>query len=170
MPFAIRPGTPEDVESVESVRITTWKSAYRGIMPDGYLDALSVDPGIVAQRRNGLTAALADGRAPLFVGELDGSIVGFVNLGRSRDQDIPGGEIFAIYVLPEAQSLGLGLALMNMAVDRLRADGHTELGLWVATDNTPSRRFYERFGLKPSGRVASHDEPVVEETHYRMSL
>ncbi|GAA0851014.1 GNAT family N-acetyltransferase [Streptosporangium amethystogenes subsp. fukuiense] len=170
--YEVRPGVPEDVEAREYVRVTTWKAAYRGIMPDDYLDALKVEPDAVARMEEALANALAEGLTPLLVGEIGGRIVGFVNLGRCRDEHIGGGEVFAIYVLPEAQSDGLGHALMTAAAERLRADGHQEIGLWVAADNTRARRFYERFGFVPSGRVQllSAPLPPIEEVYYRLSL
>ncbi|MEV4747025.1 GNAT family N-acetyltransferase [Streptosporangium amethystogenes subsp. fukuiense] len=172
MTYEVRPGVPEDVEAREYVRVTTWKAAYRGIMPDDYLDALKVEPDAVARMEEALANALAEGLTPLLVGEIGGRIVGFVNLGRCRDEHIGGGEVFAIYVLPEAQSDGLGHALMTAAAERLRADGHQEIGLWVAADNTRARRFYERFGFVPSGRVQllSAPLPPIEEVYYRLSL
>src|SRR5687768_4439563 len=50
--YEIRPGVPEDVEAREHVRVTTWKAAYCGIMPDEYLDALKVEPEAVAGQRS----------------------------------------------------------------------------------------------------------------------
>ncbi|AWS42943.1 GNAT family N-acetyltransferase [Streptosporangium sp. 'caverna'] len=171
MTHKIRPGVPEDVEAREYVRVATWKTAYRGIMPDDYLDALKVEPDAVAGMEEGLAGALAEGRTPLLVGEIGGRIAGFVNFGRCRDERIGGGEVFALYVLPEAQADGLGYALMTAAVERLRADGHEEIGLWVAAGNAQARHFYERFGFVSSGRVQRHSAPLppVEEVHYRLS-
>ncbi|MGC5016236.1 N-acetyltransferase family protein [Streptosporangium sp. DT93] len=150
--------------------MTTWKTAYRGIMPDEYLDALKVEPDAVAGKETRLANALAEGRTPLLVGEIGGRVVGFVDFGRCRDERIGGGEIFAVYVLPEAQASGLGHALMTAAVERLRADGHEEIGLWSASGNAQARRFYERFGFVLSGRVQHHAAPLppVEEVHYRL--
>jgi ribosomal protein S18 acetylase RimI-like enzyme len=171
MTHMIRPGVPEDVEAREYVRVTTWKTAYRGIIPDDYLDALKVEPDAVARMEEGLAGALAEGRTPLLVGEIGDRIVGFVNFGRCRDEQIGGGEVFALYVLPEAQAGGLGHALLTDAVKRLRTGGHEEIGLWVADGNAQARRFYERFGFVPSGRVQLLPEPFppIEEVHYRLS-
>jgi ribosomal protein S18 acetylase RimI-like enzyme len=151
--------------------VTTWKTAYRGIMPDDYLDALKVEPDAVVRMEAGLAGALAEGRTPLLVGEVGGRIVGFVNFGRCGDEQIGGGEVFALYVLPEAQGGGLGHALLTDAVKRLRADGHEEIGLWAAAGNAQARRFYERFGFVLSGRVQFLSEPFppVEDIHYRLS-
>lgn len=166
MTHLIRPAGPEDVEAAETVRVATWQSAYRGIIADDYLDAMEVDQEQMTLRAAGVARALAEGRTPLLVAEVDGRVVGYVNIGPNRD--IGGGHIYAIYVLPEAQSMGLGQALMNAAVAHLRADGHQKIGLWVASANDRTRRFYERFGMAPSGRVTFDEELGIEETHYSL--
>jgi len=71
-------------------------------MPDDYLDALKVDPEAVARSKENLANVLAAGHTPLLVGEVDGEVAGFVNLG--PDRGLGGGHVFAIYVLPETQS------------------------------------------------------------------
>ncbi len=49
-----------------------------------------------------------------------------------------------IFVAPQAQGRGVGLALLNFAKQQLPA------GLWLGTaaDNTGARRFYERHGFR----------------------
>src|SRR5687767_3602644 len=39
----IRPALPSDARAIADVHVRTWQSTYRGIVPDAYLDALSVD-------------------------------------------------------------------------------------------------------------------------------
>jgi hypothetical protein len=47
----IRATTPQDAEAVERLRIAGWQTAYRGIIPDAYLDSLPLD---VPRRRRHL--------------------------------------------------------------------------------------------------------------------
>ena len=39
--FLIRKATPNDANAMAKVRIDTWRSAYKGIVPDDYLSGLS---------------------------------------------------------------------------------------------------------------------------------
>src|SRR5512142_1389502 len=39
----IRPATPEDAEGIARVHIETWRTTYRGLMPDSVLDNLSIE-------------------------------------------------------------------------------------------------------------------------------
>ena len=40
---SIRAAGPEDAEEVERLRVAGWQAAYRGIVPDNYLDRMRVD-------------------------------------------------------------------------------------------------------------------------------
>lgn len=46
-----RPMTPDDCDRVAVIRIGGWRSAYRGLIPQSYLDALDVAQD--AERRRG---------------------------------------------------------------------------------------------------------------------
>ena len=39
----IRTATPEDARAIAEVHVASWRAAYRGVLPDTYLDRLSVD-------------------------------------------------------------------------------------------------------------------------------
>jgi hypothetical protein len=39
----VRPAAPDDVDALGQIHVRAWQAAYRGVMPDAYLDAL--DPG-----------------------------------------------------------------------------------------------------------------------------
>ncbi|TDD46299.1 GNAT family N-acetyltransferase [Nonomuraea terrae] len=166
MSFDIRSAGPEDSPAIEEVRIASWRVAYRGVLPDTYLDGLEVRPQLVQARAE----ALADGRLTGAVAVRDGSVRGFTLYGPSRDADIPGMEVYAIYVLPDDFSTGMGRALMTATTQAMAASGGTETGLWVLADNPRARRFYERFGFTPSGRTKQVEDPPLEEVHYRLTL
>ena len=105
----------------------------------------------------------------VFGAEEAGRVVGFASVGDSRDE--PGkGELFAIYVLPEAWGSGAGSALMTSALEALCS--YSSATLWVLEDNPRARRFYEREGwILDGGR---RDEELlgmtVAEVRYRISF
>jgi hypothetical protein len=41
--IAIRRARPADAPAIARVRIDSWRSTYRGIMPDAYLDGMQVE-------------------------------------------------------------------------------------------------------------------------------
>jgi ribosomal protein S18 acetylase RimI-like enzyme len=131
----VRRATPDDARGIAEVHVDTWRAAYVGVMPQATLDALDVD------ERQRYVAA--EGFA-VFVAEREARIVGFVSVGSCRELDGTG-ELFAIYVHPDAWGTGAGLALMDASVDWLAARW-PEAVLWVAEENPRARRFYERYG------------------------
>ncbi len=76
-------------------------------------------------------------RDEIHVAEVDGRVVGFVALA--------GSVLEHLYVEPEAQSRGIGGALLALAKE-LRPEGFE---LWVFQRNEQARAFYERRGLLP---------------------
>jgi ribosomal protein S18 acetylase RimI-like enzyme len=178
----VRPAEPADAEDVVRVHVRTWRHAYAGIVPDDVLAALDrqVEQRVhrarerwsASERSNFRTVVAIDG----------GGVVGFATFGPYRlDQGRPEpvdpavGEVLAIYVDPDRQGHGHGRALMDAAVAGLRAGGAGEIRLWVLAENTPSRRFYERYGFADDGerhfyRVERTDGSTVDLPEVRYTL
>jgi len=165
MSVVCRPATDADVDAIATVRIRTWQAAYRGIMPQDYLDALT--PAAEAARMRG--RGVAPGNS---VAERAGTVVAWSMVAPYRDDDVPApqpgcGELFAIYVLPEHQGAGVGRALLAYSLEQL-GDLRPVL-LWVARDNAPARRFYERHGFRADGATQTYTVGGTEvpEVRYR---
>ena len=75
-----------------------------------------------------------------------GDVVGFAACGPERESlaAYPG-ELYAIYLLKEAQGRGLGRAMLETAARHLAEAGHEAWMCWVLADN-PTRHFYEAMG------------------------
>jgi ribosomal protein S18 acetylase RimI-like enzyme len=135
----VRPARPEDAEAIARVQVDTWRAAYARAVPAETLAGVDVDG------RTRMWTQFLGGDSVTFVGEFDGEIRGFINVGASREH--PGlGELFTIYVLPEAWGTGLATALIERGEEALRALGFTGATLNVLADNQRACRFYERQG------------------------
>ena len=139
----VRHAVVDDADAIERIRTDTWRDAYRGLIPDSVLDGLGYD----ATRRRAQMSALPV-HAFVLVAEDDGAaVVGFCIGGRSRTPDDPfSGEVYAIYVLPAHQGMGIGRELIRESARELASRGLDSLLIWVLRENAPSRRFYERMG------------------------
>lgn len=137
---AIAPG--DDRTAISGIYEQSWKHAYRGIVPQAYLDA--IPPGRWADKLDTPgwhTLVCLEGGRP----------VGTCSFCASRFPEYPGcGEIISIYFLPEYTGRGFGRQLLGAAVSELRALGFGEIFLWVLEENARARRFYERFGFAPT--------------------
>jgi len=93
----IRPALLSDARAIADVHVRSWQSAYHGVVPDAYLEALSVD-----KREMDFREALSRGSAEMWVAEWHSEIIGWIACGASRDSDATPrvGEIEAIYASP----------------------------------------------------------------------
>lgn len=140
----IRCANIEDAAGIARVRAESWRAAYRGIVPDEYLDAIDVAEWSERQRLN-----MENQPADLvsLVADDAGLIVGWAALGPNRETDTPfAGELYAIYLLPDYWRRGIGRMLINASAQTLLERGMHSMILWVLADNEPARRFYEVLG------------------------
>lgn len=142
--IALRPVRPADASAVARVYVDTWRDAYRGLIPQAYLDSMSH----ALHERRWRQAFAAGGWG--FVAELDRRIVGFASGGRCRSRGRWSGELFVLYVLPPWQGRGVGRALFDATYFELARRGHPDMLVWVLSTN-PARRFYEHLGGEPAG-------------------
>ena len=168
--IAVRAASLSDIDDIVDVHIATWKVAYRGQLPDEYLDGLDA----TRSRRPPIwQQAIGDPATRVAVAESDGHVVGFVSVGRS-DEPLPAGcgELYAIYVHPSAWDTGVGRALMTRALDDLRFLGYSSAILWVLDSNTRARTFYERGGWRADGETKTETRPgvVLNEVRYARKL
>jgi ribosomal protein S18 acetylase RimI-like enzyme len=141
----IREAVPEDAKGVARVQVDTWRTTYRGMVPDEYFDGLSYES---SEQRWGGAFSNPDRQLIRYVAEdTEGTIVGFAVGGPQRSSMWAyEGELYAIYVLQEAQGRGIGGRLAREVARRLFDAGMRSMIVWVLTDNHPSRRFYEALG------------------------
>ncbi len=132
----IRPARVSDAAELASLHIATWQHTYRGIFPEDFLAGLDVE-----MRTSWFTRRIKSGSI-LLVAEEDGDLAGFAFLGESVDESW--GEVFAIYVHPEAWGNGYGFELLSAAESEFSAAGFERAMLWVLETNTRARSFYER--------------------------
>ncbi|HMS79913.1 MAG TPA: GNAT family N-acetyltransferase [Burkholderiaceae bacterium] len=134
----IREATAIDAESISRVRVESWRAAYRGIIDDAYLDALSVEAGRERYLRSfdpapaaGFTRVAADD---------DGRVVGFATGGVARGAGVPPreGEVWMIYLLPAEQGHGLGTRLLCSMARGLDRRGLGSMVVWALARNAPA--------------------------------
>jgi GNAT superfamily N-acetyltransferase len=155
--------------SVARVHVRSWQSAYRGLLPDEYLDTLR--PEDRAQRYD---FATRDPQKPQTIVAVEaGLICGFATTAPSRDSDLAGyAELYALYVDPDYWGHGLGRALISAARERLVALGFEHALLWLLMGNVRADRFYRKDQWTPDGlqRKDTVWGVTVNEIRYRRKL
>ncbi len=156
--LSIRRMDPTDAAVVARIHADSWRSAYRGILRDEYLDdAVDGDRLALWMKRFAGNAAKQRG----FIAEDGASVVGasvvgfaYVLLGEHSRW---GHLLDNLHVAPRQRGSGVGRALLQAATAALlQESGNFGLHLWVFEQNEGARRFYERLGAKPV------DSEVVE--------
>jgi GNAT superfamily N-acetyltransferase len=90
-------------------------------------------------------AALRDPDGETYLSFKDDEAVGVVSIGN--------GVLQTLYVMPEYWGRGIGGALHDLALVRLRETDVPEARLWTLEDNRRARAFYEKRGWSLTGRT-----------------
>ncbi|MGH1506115.1 MAG: GNAT family N-acetyltransferase [Acidimicrobiales bacterium] len=164
--MVVRTAVVSDAAAMGSIHVVAWRAAYRGMMPDDFLDELDA-----SQRADFWGGAIASpGQARNLVAVLDGDVVAMATIGPHRDgePDEPTGELWSLNAHPDAWGSGAATALHHAAVAQLGAD-HDHAILWVVDANARARRFYEREGWVPDGATKTDmiGDASINEVRYR---
>ncbi|MET7937215.1 GNAT family N-acetyltransferase [Streptomyces sp. NPDC005322] len=169
----VREMTESDIDAVAAVRVRGWQKAYRGLMPQAYLDGLSVEED-AERRREFFSRGVGD--VVNLVAETDRGegVVGWSCFGPYRDRDLPSGdaELYALYIRPALVGTSVGRALLTESLRRVTERDFPRLRLWVLRHNARARHFYERAGFRPDGGEEAYrvDGIAVPEVRYALSL
>ncbi|MGQ0774103.1 MAG: GNAT family N-acetyltransferase [Pseudonocardiales bacterium] len=110
----------------------------------------------------------------ILLAERKGVLLGFSNVGPSRDDgaDANTGELYALYLHPNAWGFGVGRVLHAATVQLLAEQGFTAATLWVLSTNQRARGFYEHSGwsLDDQEKIGWRGEIQLVEIRYRLVL
>lgn len=146
--FRIREACETDFVGIAKVRVDTWRVAYQGLVPDGFLEGLSYQH--IAERWREVFWEKKNPGVAVFIAEnTQEDIVGVAICGPEQSQDpVYHGEIYVLYVLPQYQRQGIGHALVVVCAQHLEQLAVHTLLIWAMAES-PYRRFYASLG----GRV-----------------
>jgi ribosomal protein S18 acetylase RimI-like enzyme len=164
----IREAVPDDARAVAEVHVEGWRWGYRNLLPAEAIAAQTVDDRLAQWVE--VFGGDGPGREICLVADVDAAIVGFVSFGPATPEESEppphAAEVYAIYLREAVHGTGIGRALLESAVERLRREGYPSAVLWVLASNERARRFYEKAGWDHDGVTAAHrfvsgDEPIV---------
>jgi len=160
-PLRIRPARESDAVAIRLVATSAWTATYKSTLaPENIAQFLRTNYGL-----DRVTARLQRENVGTFVVERmippqSGEIIGFSFCGQhilGNGTTLPAeGELYAIYVRPDALAVGAGFRLWSESVDWLRQRHYQRMWIGVLTNNQRARDFYER----QSARL-DHVEDVV---------
>lgn len=130
----------DDRNLISKIYENSWRYAYRGIIPQGYL-------GKIPNGHWSKNFDIPDWNTVVCV--YDGKYIGTSSFCESRFEKYKNlGEIISIYLLPEYIGLGYGKKLLDFVIEQLKKKGYNEVFLWVLEENEKTRRFYEKYDFR----------------------
>lgn len=157
----VRPARRGEAAVIAAVHVASWRVAYRGLLPDEYLDRLSTEDRLPFWEEL-LAAPLEPGHHLLVVEDQRGEVAGFAIIVAAEPA-----ELRAIYLHPDAWGRRLGLALHDHALAVLAEAGCESVELSVHPGNERALRFYERAGWIDDGVEQTEVVWGVESTERR---
>ena len=151
-PLSLRVANANDTPLIASMHARSWVSAYRGLLPDNYLDH-----GLSDERLAHWEARMKEieaGAGSVFIAEHGGEPVGFVCV---VEPDASGSVLVDnLHALPGHRGLGTGTVMLAEAAKWARTRGARQLHLSVLEQNAAAIAFYESRGWKFDAREADH--------------
>jgi ribosomal protein S18 acetylase RimI-like enzyme len=139
--ISVRLARPTDAAAVAAVHDSSWREAYRGIVPGRELERMVERRGPRWWRR------AIDRGSRIAVLDFDDAVRGYVSYGHNRLAASPyRGEIFELYLAPEYQGVGFGRRLFDAARRDLVASRLEGLIVWALADNDRACGFYRHLG------------------------
>jgi ribosomal protein S18 acetylase RimI-like enzyme len=164
--ITIRPIVAADAATVADLHTTSWRSAYRGMLRDAYLDG-----DIATERRHAWATRL---ETPVdanygFIAESEAGPVGFVYM-LGRDDATWGTLVDNLHVLPGLKGRGIGRLLLEAAAHETgRRYPRERVHLFVFEKNVDARRFYARVGGREVERGVVEPPGGGSQVHWRVA-
>ncbi len=178
----VRPARPDEAGELARIQLSTWRTAYRRLLPRRVLDDL--DPAWLAERWYEAVAAPPSALHRVLVAVEQGEslhLTGFTAVGPADEAALAPGEpalgrdvaaITELLVEPRWGRRGHGSRLLAAAVDLWRSDGFATAVAWVYEQDAASLAFLTGAGWAPDGthRALDVDDQLVPQLRLHVSL
>jgi ribosomal protein S18 acetylase RimI-like enzyme len=144
----VRPLDDRDAEAVVGLSLRAWAPVFASIERalGSEIYGLLFPDGWLASQRQAVEAVCASQEKRVWVAEVDGTTVGFVAVDLHPESSI--GEIHMLAVDPDHQGNGIGTALTEFALARIKDAGMKVAMVETGGDpgHAAARRTYEKAG------------------------
>ncbi|HWR23195.1 MAG TPA: GNAT family N-acetyltransferase [Feifaniaceae bacterium] len=156
----LRTAAIQDIPLISRIHAASWKAAYKGMIPEAYLNTLPeeywVEPFTNWLRAGELQAIIA------WEGDTPAGCVSFgkpVSVPDLERNELPEGcgEVRSLYIHPDHMRRGYGKALLRAAELELRIRGFSHCCLYTLEQNKIARAFYEKNGYVMDGGTGSYE-------------
>ena len=162
----VRIASLEDVNEISCVLAASWKSAYRGIVHDEYLDSLNHNHWVkflIDGIKNKNIVTKPEKRKSCSCGNDQNQVQSIFAMVLEQEEKIIGSAILSedeskmnlisFYLLPEKIGYGFGHLFWTAIETELKCGGFTKCILDVLQDNHRAIRFYEAHGFLKTNKI-----------------
>jgi GNAT superfamily N-acetyltransferase len=177
----VRTARPDEADEIARIQLSTWRTAYRRLLPRHVLDGLE-ERWLAERWRSAVEAPPSDRHRVLVAVEQAESayLVGFAATGPADDAALAPGEdplgpevaaVTELLVEPRWGRRGHGSRLLAAAVDLWCADGFRTAVAWAYEEDTATRTFLTGAGWAPDGarRALDVDDLLVPQLRLHVS-
>lgn len=166
---SVRPARPADVGEIARIQLSTWRTAYAGLLPPTALEAVTDD--VARSQWEDAIGTPPTARHRVLVAVEGPMLVGFAAVEPDAES-AAAGVIGTLLVEPRWGRRGHASRLLAAVVDLARADGWRGMTTWVVDGDAVSAAFYESAGWARDGWVRTLDTGAgtIQEARLHTSL
>jgi GNAT superfamily N-acetyltransferase len=140
----IRVATIDDAKGIAKVHVDSWRTTYKGIIPEDFLNNLSYEQRTELWIRN---ISRTDNYI-IVAEDYEGKIIGFADCWKRETNTVPNStDLTSIYLLEAYQGKGIGKMLLKQLFLNVKTQGYQKVFVEVLEENKTCS-FYEHFGAK----------------------
>lgn len=138
----IREANAEDIEPIASLYVMNWKKTYVGLLPDNFLNGLTVNEGIKKWQEY-----LNKEKHRIFVAYENEKILGFSAC--KEDEELKNClYLYSLHVSETSRGKGVGTKLINTVGSYAYIKGYEHMSICIVKGNDNAKRIYEKMGAK----------------------
>jgi ribosomal protein S18 acetylase RimI-like enzyme len=139
-----------DWAKIQKIAYETWPKTFGQIIPEEQINYMLQ----LIYNEESLKNQILEKGHNFILAEKDGRSLGFTSYQVNYNSE-PQLMIHKLYILPEAQGLGIGAKLLILLSEIAQQNKNNELRLKVYFKNTNAIKFYEKYGFKKIGTETS---------------
>ena len=139
----IRLAQKPDLAIIAKIRIDNWRTTYKGLLPQGFLDELDYE-----KETNSWEEFIKKDLHQVYVAiDKNDVILGFAGI-KPFENESNIGELHALHTSQAARGKGAGKALIYYVAAYFKNQNINEMRLWVVTGNDKAEAIYKHLGAE----------------------
>lgn len=138
----IRGANTKDIESIASLYITNWKKTYINLLPDDFLNELTLSDGIKKWQEY-----ITKEKHKIFVAYENEKLLGFSAC--KEDEELKNClYLDSLHVLEASRGRGIGTKLIKVVGNYAYVKGYKHMSICIVKGNNNAKKIYEKIGAK----------------------